>query len=145
MRLPAADTARGRHCPRPGGAPPQSMPPGRGFPAGGVCKADRMSSEEGTRTKLAHLRDGCSPSRRPQVFASVCVAQCAICRLVAMKGRPPTPKHILALRGSKHAKNREELGAAPAAPITAPEWLKPRAQEIFGRVVAWLEGMGTLA
>ena len=62
-----------------------------------------------------------------------------------MKGRPPTPKHILAMRGSKHAKNREELGAAPATPITAPEWLKPRAQEIFSRVVSWLEGMGTLA
>ena len=62
-----------------------------------------------------------------------------------MKGRPPTPKHILAIRGSKHAKNREELGAAPAAPITPPEWLKPRAKEIFSRVVGWLEGMGTLA
>jgi P27 family predicted phage terminase small subunit len=49
------------------------------------------------------------------------------------------------MRGSKHAKNREELGAAPATPITAPEWLKPRAQEIFARVVSWLEGMGTLA
>ena len=62
-----------------------------------------------------------------------------------MKGRPPTPKHILTLRGSKHAKGREELGAAPTTPIAAPEWLKPRAQVIFARVVSWLEGMGTLA
>jgi len=62
-----------------------------------------------------------------------------------MKGRPPTPKHILEMRGSKHAKNREELGAAPAEAISPPEWLKPRAKEIFSRAVAWLAGMGTLA
>lgn len=62
-----------------------------------------------------------------------------------MKGRPPTPKHILALRGSKHAKNREELGEAPAAPLEPPAWLKPRAKEIFANVVAWLTQMGTLA
>lgn len=62
-----------------------------------------------------------------------------------MKGRPPTQKHILQLRGSKHAKNREELGSAPAAPLEPPAWLKPRAKEIFRAVVAWLSKMGTLA
>ena len=62
-----------------------------------------------------------------------------------MKGRPPTPKHILALRGSKHAKNREELGSVPTAPLEPPAWLKPRAKEVFAQVVAWLTKMGTLA
>ena len=62
-----------------------------------------------------------------------------------MKGRPPTPKHILTLRGSKHAKNREELGSAPVEPMPPPAWLKPRAKEIFARVVDWLTKMGTLA
>ena len=62
-----------------------------------------------------------------------------------MKGRPPTPKHILALRGSKHAKNREELGRPPEAQLEPPAWLKPRAQEVYRAVVGWLDGMGTLA
>jgi len=62
-----------------------------------------------------------------------------------MKGRPPTPKHILALRGSKHAKNREELGKPLDAPLEPPAWLKPRAKEVFSQVVSWLVSMGTLA
>lgn len=62
-----------------------------------------------------------------------------------MKGRPPKPKHILELRGSKHAKGREELGVAPEAAMQPPEWLKPRARQIFGRLVEWLTRMGTLA
>jgi len=62
-----------------------------------------------------------------------------------MRGRPPTPKHILAIRGSKHAKNREELGTPPEQAMQPPEWLKPRAKVIFGRVVEWLTAMGTLA
>jgi P27 family predicted phage terminase small subunit len=61
------------------------------------------------------------------------------------KGRPPTPKHILQLRGSKHAKNREELGEVPAEPIEPPEWMKPRAKDVFRAVVGWLAGMGTVA
>lgn len=65
--------------------------------------------------------------------------------LNGMKGRPPTAKHILQLRGSKHAKNREELGAPPPAAMEPPAWLKPRAKEIFAAVVAWLTRMGTLA
>lgn len=62
-----------------------------------------------------------------------------------MKGRPPKPKHILELRGSKHAKNREELGTSPEALMLPPEWLKPRAKQIFTRLVEWLTRMGTLA
>lgn len=62
-----------------------------------------------------------------------------------MRGRPPTAKHILTLRGSKHAKNREELGEAPEAPLEPPDWLKPRAKEVFSAVVGWLAGMGTVA
>ena len=61
-----------------------------------------------------------------------------------MKGRPPKPKHILTLAGSKYAKNREELGT-PAASMQPPEWLKPRGKEIFVRLVEWLTKMGTLA
>jgi P27 family predicted phage terminase small subunit len=61
------------------------------------------------------------------------------------KGPAPTPKHILEMRGSKHAKNREELGSAPKSPLISPTWLKPRAQEIFAAVVSWLTQMGTLA
>jgi len=64
--------------------------------------------------------------------------------MAGMKGRPPTPKHILQLRGSKHAKNREELGTKPTS-MEPPPWLKPRAKEIFGNVVEWMERMGTLA
>lgn len=62
-----------------------------------------------------------------------------------MRGRPPKPKHILQLAGSKHAKGREELGAAPAEPMQPPAWLKPRGQEVFRRLVEWLGKMGTLA
>ena len=63
-----------------------------------------------------------------------------------MKGRPPKPKHVLQIAGSKHAKNREELGTAPEpGMLQPPEWLKPRAKEIFGRLVEWLTRMGTLA
>ena len=75
----------------------------------------------------------------------LCTAPAARPTLKSMKGRPPTAKHILTLRGSKHAKNREELGTAPEAPLTPPPWLKPRAKEVFAQVIAWLTSMGTLA
>lgn len=62
-----------------------------------------------------------------------------------MKGRPPTPKAILQLRGSRRADDREELGEIPESELTPPEWLKPRAKEVFCNLVGWLQGMGTLA
>jgi len=62
-----------------------------------------------------------------------------------MRGRPPKPKHILTITGSKRAKTREELGSAPESPMQPPEWLKPRGKQIFGRLVEWLAKMGTLA
>jgi P27 family predicted phage terminase small subunit len=65
--------------------------------------------------------------------------------LYSMKGRPPKPKHLLQLHGSKRANNREELGTPPAEPMQPPEWLKPRAQEVFRNLVEWLTKMGTLA
>lgn len=65
--------------------------------------------------------------------------------MASMKGRPPKPKHLLQLVGSKHAKNREELGTPPAEQMQPPDWLKPRAKEIFSRLVGWLTTMGTLA
>lgn len=74
-----------------------------------------------------------------------CTAVLPSCIIDGMKGRPPKPKHLLQLVGSKHANNREELGTPPVESMQPPEWLKPRAKEIFSRVVAWLERMGTLA
>ena len=62
-----------------------------------------------------------------------------------MKGRIPTPKHILAMRGSKRARSREELGTPPAAELVPAEWLKPRAKSVFLLVCQWLTKMGTLA
>lgn len=62
-----------------------------------------------------------------------------------MKGRPPKPKHILQLAGSKRANSREELGTPPPRKMQPPAWLKDRAKEVFARVVEWLERMGTLA
>lgn len=62
-----------------------------------------------------------------------------------MKGRPPKPKHILELRGSKYAKNREELGVSATETMQPPAWLKARGKEIFARLVEWLTRMGTLA
>ncbi|NDD03644.1 MAG: phage terminase small subunit P27 family, partial [Proteobacteria bacterium] len=61
------------------------------------------------------------------------------------KGRPPKPKHILELTGSRRARDREELGTAPEAAMQPPAWLKPRAKQIFERLVEWLTRMGTLA
>ena len=66
--------------------------------------------------------------------------------LDVMRGRPPKPKHVLQLVGSKHAKNREELGTAPAdGTMPPPEWLKPRGKEVFAWVTSCLKRMGTLA
>ena len=62
-----------------------------------------------------------------------------------MRGRPPKPKHLLKLHGSKRANDREELGTAPAAPMEPPDWLKPRAKAVFRQVCGWLAQMGTLA
>jgi P27 family predicted phage terminase small subunit len=62
-----------------------------------------------------------------------------------MKGRPPTPKHILELRGSWRANEREELGDPLDAPLQPPEWLCERGKAVFANVVAWLMKMGTLS
>ena len=65
--------------------------------------------------------------------------------LDAMKGRPPTPKHILDMRGSKHAKNREELGDLVESLPETPDWITERAQEKFVEVCEFARNMGTLA
>jgi P27 family predicted phage terminase small subunit len=62
-----------------------------------------------------------------------------------MRGRPPKPKHVLKIAGSHRANDREELGTKPQERMQPPVWLKPRGQEIFARLVDWLERMGTLA
>ena len=61
------------------------------------------------------------------------------------KGRPPTPKHILDARGSKHARGRSELGDLRSDLPEPPDHLKPRAAAMFIQVAAWCRSMGTLA
>lgn len=61
------------------------------------------------------------------------------------KGPAPTPKHILALRGSKEANYREELGTPLSDLPTPPDYLKPAAQAMFTLVCGYTQRMGTLA
>ena len=61
------------------------------------------------------------------------------------KGPAPTPKHILALRGSPEAKGREELGTPVKALPEPPEWMRPAAKEMFLLVCGYTQRMGTLA
>jgi P27 family predicted phage terminase small subunit len=114
-----------------------------------VNVTDRLSPGANARTKLRRFGPGgCSPPLPPcfpGFSGLLCTADTRPRSLKGMKGRPPTAKHILKLRGSKHAKNREELGTTPPAAIEPPAWLKPRAKEIFAAVVVWLTRMGTLA
>lgn len=60
-------------------------------------------------------------------------------------GRPPKPKHQLELAGSKHAKNREELGRIVSAAPEPPEWLTENAKAMFSKVCNFMVTMGTLA
>ena len=62
-----------------------------------------------------------------------------------VRGPAPTPKHILAMRGSREAKGREELGTTVDALPSPPEWLRPAAQEMFRLVCGYAQRMGTLA
>lgn len=62
-----------------------------------------------------------------------------------MKGRPPKPKHVLEMHGSKRARERVELGTPPAEMPTPPAYLKDRAAQMFLEVAGYLRGMGTLA
>lgn len=61
------------------------------------------------------------------------------------KGPAPTPKHILALRGSKEANYREELGTPVDALPEPPDYLKPAAKAMFTLVCGYTQRMGTLA
>jgi P27 family predicted phage terminase small subunit len=61
------------------------------------------------------------------------------------KGPSPTPKHILALRGSKEANYREELGTPLRSLPAPPDWLRPAAKEMFSLVCGYTQRMGTLA
>ena len=61
------------------------------------------------------------------------------------RGPMPTPKHILALRGSKEAKYREELGDLVDSLPDPPEWITERAKEKFTEVCGYMQSMGTLA
>jgi len=61
------------------------------------------------------------------------------------RGPAPTPKHILALRGSKEANYRQELGDMVENLPEPPEWIKERAQKKFAEVCKFMQKMGTLA
>lgn len=62
------------------------------------------------------------------------------------KGRPPTPKAVLQLRGSKLANSRAELGSMVTDSLPEPPtYLKPRAAQMFLQVCSWTRDMGTLA
>jgi len=61
------------------------------------------------------------------------------------RGPAPTPKHILALRGSEEASGREELGTPLNALPEPPDWLRPAAKEMFSLVCGYTQRMGTLA
>ena len=61
------------------------------------------------------------------------------------RGPAPTPKHILALRGSKEANYREELGDLVDTLPEAPDWITERAQKKFLEVCKFMQSMGTLA
>lgn len=57
----------------------------------------------------------------------------------------PTPKHILAMRGSKEARYREELGELVSSLPEPPDWITERAQKKFTEVCGFMQSMGTLA
>lgn len=61
------------------------------------------------------------------------------------RGPAPTPKHILALRGSKEARYREEIGTPVADLPPPPDWLRPAAKAMFTQVCGYTQRMGTLA
>jgi P27 family predicted phage terminase small subunit len=62
-----------------------------------------------------------------------------------VRGPAPTPKHILALRGSPEANYREELGTPLTDLPPPPEWLRPAAKTMFTQVCEHTRRMGTLA
>lgn len=62
-----------------------------------------------------------------------------------VRGPAPTPKHILAMRGSQEANYREELGTLSSSIPDPPEYLKPAAAAMFTRVCEMTLKMGTLA
>ena len=61
------------------------------------------------------------------------------------RGPAPTPKHILALRGSEEASYREELGTPLDRLPDPPGYLKPAAAAMFIQVCGYTQRMGTLA
>jgi P27 family predicted phage terminase small subunit len=62
-----------------------------------------------------------------------------------VRGVAPKPKHVLEARGSRRAKDREEIGKLVKEAPDPPEWLKPAAAEMFRRVCGFCIDFGTLA
>lgn len=61
------------------------------------------------------------------------------------RGRAPKPKHVLAMTGSWRANHREELGEFYDSLPEPPEFMRPRAKDLFREACANLDGMGVLA
>ena len=62
-----------------------------------------------------------------------------------VRGPAPTPKHLLKLRGSPEANQREELGTPLSEIPDPPNWMRPAAKEMFKLVCGFTKKMGTLA
>lgn len=60
-------------------------------------------------------------------------------------GPPPKPKHVLAMTGSWRADHREELGEFYDTLPEPPEFVRPRAADLFREACAALDNMGVLA
>lgn len=63
---------------------------------------------------------------------------------MARRGQVPTPKHILRLRGSKHAKGRGEAFQPRPGRPRCPGWLDGEAKRLWRELVPELEAAGVL-
>lgn len=61
------------------------------------------------------------------------------------RGPPPQPKHVLALKGSWRANFREELGEFYEKLPDPPEFMRPRAADLFTEACKQLDSMGVFA
>ena len=124
-----------------------------GPPFRGVSKADRTFPLEDTPVGVPNLLAAVESRKTGDL--EVLARPCAGLVCVVLGGRPtltgmargpaPTPKHILALRGSEEANYREELGTPLREMPQPPDYIKPLAQQMFRQVCEYTQNMGTLA
>lgn len=61
------------------------------------------------------------------------------------RGPPPKPRHVLAMSGSWRANDRQELGEFYEQLPEPPDFLRPRAADLFREACRNLDQMGVLA